>query len=60
MWLISYKCRNKSIGMELSVVTENLCLVAVLPFLVWVVAYEVLTSHAVMIHEALEQNVSFI
>jgi len=46
--------------MELSVVTENLCLVAVLPFLVWVVAYEVLTSHAVMIHEALEQNVSFI
>jgi hypothetical protein len=45
--------------MELSVVTENFCLVVVLPFLVWEVAYEVLTSHAVMIHEALEQNVSF-
>ena len=39
--------------------TENFCLVAVLPFIVWEVAYEVLTFHRVMIHEALEQNVSF-
>ena len=45
--------------MELSVVTENICLVTVLPFLVWEVAYEVLTSCTVMIHETLEQNVSF-
>jgi hypothetical protein len=41
------------------VVTENFCLVAVVPYLVQEVAYEVLASHAVMIHEALEQNVSF-
>jgi len=39
------------------VVTENICLVAVLPFLFWV--YEVLTSRTIMIHEALEHNVLF-
>jgi hypothetical protein len=45
--------------MELSVVTENFYLMAIHPFLVWEEAYEVLTSDTVMIHEALEQNVSF-
>jgi len=45
--------------MELSVVTKNICLVAVLPFLVWEVVYEVLTSRTVMFNEALEQNVLF-
>jgi hypothetical protein len=46
-------------NMEFSLVTENFCLVAVLLFLVREVAYEVLASHEVMIHEASEQNVSF-